>query len=250
MIEIKNLEKRYGEKVALKNLNLTINEGEIFGFLGHNGAGKSTTIKCLVSIINQTAGEIFFDGQELAANRLAIKKRIGYVPDSPDMFLQLTANEYWNLIASAFELPEEQKDQQIARYTQLFDFVDKGNEMLDSFSHGMRQKAIIIGALLSDPDIWILDEPMQGLDPQASFDLKELMKEHARKGKIVIFSTHVLDTAQQLCDKLAILKQGELIYNGTVDALLDSAQEDSLESVYLKMTGRHSDEAVVGELDE
>lgn len=250
MIEIKNLEKRYGDKVALKDLNLTINEGEIFGFLGHNGAGKSTTIKCLVSIINQTAGEIFFDGQELAANRLAIKKRIGYVPDSPDMFLQLTANEYWNLIASAFELSEEQKDQQIARYTQLFDFIDKGNEMLDSFSHGMRQKAIIIGALLSDPDIWILDEPMQGLDPQASFDLKELMKEHARKGKIVIFSTHVLDTAQQLCDKLAILKQGELIYNGSVDDLLASAQDDSLESVYLKMTGRHSEESTAGELDE
>lgn len=241
MIELKNVQKLYGEKEALKDLTLTIREGEIFGFLGHNGAGKSTTIKSLVSIIEPTAGEIFVDGKNLKDNRLAIKKRIGYVPDTPDMFLQLTANEYWNLVAAAFELTEEQKNTQLARFTKLFDFEEQGNNVLESFSHGMRQKAIIIGALLSDPDIWILDEPMQGLDPQASYDLKELMKEHAAKGKTVIFSTHVLDTAQQLCDELAILKHGELIYNGTVNALLESAGDESLESVYLKMAGRQSE---------
>lgn len=242
MIELVNVAKHYGDKIALKDLNLKIREGEIFGFLGHNGAGKSTTIKCLVSTINPTSGDIFFDNQKLADNRLAIKKTIGYVPDTPDLFLQLTANEYWNLIAVAFSLSEATKNQQIAKYTKLFDFEDKGNELLDNFSHGMRQKAILIGALLSDPDVWILDEPMQGLDPQAAFDLKELMKAHAAKGKTVIFSTHVLDTAQQLCDELAILKQGELIYNGSVDDLLASAGDESLESVYLKMAGRQSEQ--------
>lgn len=241
MIELVNVSKHYGDKIALKDLNLTIRDGGIFGFLGHNGAGKSTTIKCLVSTINPTSGDILFDGKKLPEHRQEIKKTIGYVPDTPDLFLQLTANEYWNLVAVAFELSEDVKNQQLAKYTQLFDFEDKGNELMDNFSHGMRQKAIIIGALLSDPDIWILDEPLQGLDPQAAFDLKELMKAHAAKGKTVIFSTHVLDTAQQLCDELAILKQGELIYNGTVDALLESAGDESLESVYLKMAGRQSE---------
>lgn len=242
MIELKNVQKIYGEKTALKDLTLTIKDGEIFGFLGHNGAGKSTTIKSLVSIIEPTAGEIYFDGENLQEHRLEIKKKIGYVPDTPDLFLQLTANEYWNLIASAFSLTEEQKNAQLERFTKLLDIQDQGNNTIESFSHGMRQKVIIIGALLSDPDIWILDEPLSGLDPQAAYDLKELMKEHAAKGKTVIFSTHVLDTAQQLCDELAILKHGELIYNGTVDALLENAGGESLETVYLKMAGRQSEE--------
>lgn len=241
MIELKNIQKLYGEKEALKGLTLNIREGEIFGFLGHNGAGKSTTIKSLVSIIEPTAGEILIDGQNIREHRQEIKQKIGYVPDTPDLFLQLTANEYWNLIAAAFSLTEAQKNAQLDRFARLFDFEGQGENLMESFSHGMRQKAVIIGALLSDPDIWILDEPMQGLDPQASFDLKELMKEHASKGKTVIFSTHVLDTAQQLCDELAILKHGELIYNGTVDALLASAGDESLESVYLKMAGRQSE---------
>lgn len=247
MIEIQNITKTYGKKIALNNLSLTIPEGKIFGFLGHNGAGKSTTIKSLVSIINPTSGKILFDNQSLSENRLAIKKRIGYVPDSPDLFLQLTADEYWNLIAAAFSLTEAEKNTQVTHYSQLFDLQNVGDQLIDSFSHGMRQKVIVIGALLSDPDIWILDEPLQGLDPQAAYDLKELMKQHAAKGKTVIFSTHALDTAQQLCDELAILKKGELIYNGTVDDLLETSGDDSLENVYLKMVGRHSDIEEVSE---
>lgn len=242
MIILENVQKKYGTKEALKNLTLTIPEGKIFGFLGHNGAGKSTTIKSLVSIITPTSGEIIVDGQSLKEHRLEVKKRIGYVPDTPNMFLQLTAMEYWNLVAAAFDLTEEEKNQQINYLADLFDIRRQVNNEIDSFSHGMRQKVIVIGALLSNPDIWILDEPMQGLDPQAAFDLKQLMREHADKGKTVIFSTHNLDTAEQLCDELAILKKGELIYNGSVSDLLKEHPDTSLETIYLEMAGRKQDE--------
>lgn len=247
MIELTGITKVYGEKKALDNLSLTIKEGEIFGFLGHNGAGKSTTIKSLVSIIEPTSGEILFDGKNLKADRLAIKKKIAYVPDSPDMFLQLTANEYWDLISAAYELKGQ--DHRRQELIELFDLIGHEDETLESFSHGMRQKTIIIGALLPDPDIWILDEPLQGLDPQAAFDLKEMIKRHAEKGKTVIFSTHVLDTAQKLCDELAILKKGELIYNGSVDSLLQDYPNESLESVYLKMAGRQADGDLITEIE-
>jgi ABC-2 type transport system ATP-binding protein len=242
MIELNNISKRYGNKTALENLSLTINQGEIFGFLGHNGAGKSTTIKSLVSIIQPTQGTITVDGLELTEHRQEIKKKIGYVPDSPDLFLQLTAGEYWDLMAAAYEIEPVVKDERVQMLGKLFDMLSHQEETLASFSHGMRQKTIIIGALLSDPDIWILDEPLQGLDPQAAFDLKEMMRAHADKGKTVIFSTHVLDTVQQLCDQLAILKKGELLYNGSVADLLATAPAESLESIYLKMTGRQSQE--------
>ncbi|MBL1229739.1 ABC transporter ATP-binding protein [Enterococcus sp. BWB1-3] len=241
MIELVNVSKSYGTKQALKDLTLTIRPGEIFGFLGHNGAGKSTTIKSLVSVIEPTTGTITIDGLELKANRTAIKKKIAYVADTPDIFLQLTAGEYWDLIAAAYEIEIGQKQQRLNELATLFDMLSHQDETLASFSHGMRQKTIVIGALLPDPDIWILDEPMQGLDPQAAFDLKELMKAHAQKGKTVIFSTHALDTAQQLCDELAILKKGALIYNGSVKQLLEQSPNESLEAIYLKMAGRQSD---------
>lgn len=249
MIEFQHVGKDYGTKQALKDLTLTVKNGEIFGFLGHNGAGKSTTIKSLVSIIEPTRGIITVDGQELSANRQAIKQKIGYVPDTPDIFLQMTASEYWDLIGAAYELPADQKQTRLQELADLFDMTSHQDETLASFSHGMRQKTIIIGALLPDPDIWVLDEPMQGLDPQASFDLKEMMKAHAAKGKTVIFSTHVLATAQELCDELAILKQGELIYHGTVEDLLAQSGNQSLETTYLQMTGRASESPAVAELE-
>lgn len=249
MIELKGVSKQYGEKKALDHLDLNIREGEIFGFLGHNGAGKSTTIKSLVSIIEPTEGEILVEGQNLHQYRMEIKKKIGYVPDTPDLFLQLTANEYWELMAAAFELDKTMKKERLQELTALFDMADHAEETLGSFSHGMRQKALVIGALLSDPDIWILDEPLQGLDPQAAYDLKKMMRKHADKGKTVIFSTHDLATAQQLCDELAILKQGKLIYNGTVADLLAQSPDESLESIYLKMAGR-KETAEGGDFDE
>lgn len=241
MIKLTNLSKTYESTQALEELNLAIPSGEIFGFLGHNGAGKSTAIKSLVSIIQPTSGSITVDGLELASNRMAIKKKIAYVPDTPDIFLQLTAGEYWDLMSAAYDIEEEKKQRRLSELAALFDMTDHQDETLLGFSHGMRQKTIIIGALLPDPDIWVLDEPMQGLDPQAAFDLKELMRAHAQKGKTVIFSTHALDTAQQLCDQLAILKKGELIYNGSVKELLLQSPTESLEAIYLKMAGRQAD---------
>ena len=196
MIELKHVSKTYGTKKALKDLSLTIQQGEIFGFLGHNGAGKSTTIKSLVSILQPTSGEIVFDGKALAQYREEIKKQIAYVPDSPDMFLQLTAGEYWDLIAAAYEVPETQKKVRLNELGQLFDMTTHAEETLASFSHGMRQKTILIGALLPDPDIWILDEPLQGLDPQAAFDLKEMMKAHAAKCFITVLSMNCLHKIQ------------------------------------------------------
>ncbi|MCD2257482.1 ABC transporter ATP-binding protein [Lactobacillus sp. CC-MHH1034] len=240
MITLAHLNKVYGQTIALKDLTLNIKSGEVFGFLGHNGAGKSTTIKSIVSIIEPTAGHIEVDGLDLHQNRMAVKQKIGYVPDSPDIFLQLTANEYWHLIAAAYDLPAT-ADQRLKELVTLFDMTAHVDEAIEDFSHGMRQKTVIIGALLPDPDVWILDEPLQSLDPQTAYDLKELIKDHARRGKTVIFSTHVLDTAQQLCDELAILKKGELIYNGSVADLLATEPGTSLEKIYLKMAGRQAD---------
>lgn len=249
MIQFDHLRKTYGNTEALKDLSLKIPDGEIFGFLGHNGAGKSTTLKSLVSIIEPTAGTIQVDGLSLEEQRLAIKRKIGYVPDSPDIFLELTANDYWDLLSSAYQIPKESREQRQTKLVNLFDMQDHVDQPIGGFSHGMRQKTIIIGALLPDPDIWVLDEPMTGLDPQAAYDLKQLMKAHAAKGKTVIFSTHVLATAQELCDELAILRHGELIYNGSVKQLLATVPGDNLETIYLKMAGRSGDDQVIGSLE-
>ncbi|WP_247940309.1 ABC transporter ATP-binding protein [Streptococcus gordonii] len=238
MIELKNVTKDYDGHLALRNLNLTIQNGEIVGLIGHNGAGKSTTIKSLVSVINPTSGQIIVDGQELSANRLAIKKKIGYVADSPDLFLRLTANEFWELVATSYDMNEADCEERLQYLLETFDFADHRYEVIESFSHGMRQKVFVIGALLSDPDIWVLDEPLTGLDPQAAFDLKNMMREHADKGNTVIFSTHVLEVAEQLCDRLAILKKGELIFYGTIEELKSQHPKQSLETIYLGLAGR------------
>lgn len=249
MIEINDLSKKYGTKIALQHLNLHINSGEIFGFLGHNGAGKSTTIKNLVSIIQPTEGSISVDGLDLKEHRQEIKEKIAYVPDTPDIFLQLTAREYWDLLSAAYNLSEDEVKERRTKLVNLFGMGEHVDETMASFSHGMRQKSIIIGALLSDPDVWILDEPMQGLDPQAAYDLKQLMKAHAAKGKTVIFSTHNLDIAQQLCDELAILKKGQLIYTGSVTELLAQHENETLEQIYLQMAGRQDDGHLIDDIE-
>lgn len=238
MIEFQDVSKTYGATQALKNLNLSIQEGQIVGLIGHNGAGKSTTIKSLVSVINPTAGKILVDGLDLASNRLRIKQKIGYVADSPDLFLRLTAQEFWDLVAASYGLNKQDYENRLVDLLGLFDFADHRYEVIETFSHGMRQKVFVIGALLSDPDIWVLDEPMTGLDPQAAFDLKQLMRVHADKGKTVLFSTHVLEVAEQLCDRLAILKKGELIFYGTVAELKAEHPDQSLEAIYLNLAGR------------
>lgn len=238
MIEFQNVSKAYGATQALKDLNLSIQEGQIVGLIGHNGAGKSTTIKSLVSVINPSSGKILVDGFDLASHRLRIKQKIGYVADSPDLFLRLTAQEFWDLVAASYGLNRQDYENRLVDLLGLFDFADHRYEVIETFSHGMRQKVFVIGALLSDPDIWVLDEPMTGLDPQAAFDLKQLMRAHADKGKTVLFSTHVLEVAEQICDRLAILKKGELIFYGTVAELKAEHPDQSLEAIYLNLAGR------------
>lgn len=241
MIEFKDVTKVYEGTVALNQLNLTLQSGEIVGLIGHNGAGKSTTIKSLVSVINPSSGQIFVDGKELSANRLEIKKKIGYVADSPDLFLRLTANEFWELVATSYDMTTAEVEARLGELLAIFDFASHRYEVIESFSHGMRQKVFVIGALLSDPDIWVLDEPLTGLDPQAAFDLKQMMREHANKGNTVLFSTHVLEVAEQLCDKIAILKKGELIFYGTVEDLKAQHPDQSLETIYLGLAGRREE---------
>ena len=241
MIEFRDVTKDYDGKLALNQLNLTLESGEIVGLIGHNGAGKSTTIKSLVSVINPTQGQIFVDGKELSSNRLEIKKKIGYVADSPDLFLRLTANEFWELVATSYGMTTAEVEARLGELLAIFDFASHRYEVIESFSHGMRQKVFVIGALLSDPDIWVLDEPLTGLDPQAAFDLKQMMREHADKGNTVLFSTHVLEVAEQLCDKIAILKKGELIFYGTVEDLKAQHPDQSLETIYLGLAGRREE---------
>lgn len=241
MIEFRDVTKDYDGKLALNRLNLTLESGEIVGLIGHNGAGKSTTIKSLVSVINPTQGQIFVDGKELSSNRLEIKKKIGYVADSPDLFLRLTANEFWELVATSYDMTTSEVEARLGELLAIFDFASHRYEVIESFSHGMRQKVFVIGALLSDPDIWVLDEPLTGLDPQAAFDLKQMMREHADKGNTVLFSTHVLEVAEQLCDKIAILKKGELIFYGTVEDLKTQHPDQSLETIYLGLAGRREE---------
>ena len=241
MIEFRDVTKDYDGKLALNHLNLTLESGEIVGLIGHNGAGKSTTIKSLVSVINPTQGQIFVDGKELSSNRLEIKKKIGYVADSPDLFLRLTANEFWELVATSYDMTTAEVEARLGELLAIFDFASHRYEVIESFSHGMRQKVFVIGALLSDPDIWVLDEPLTGLDPQAAFDLKQMMREHANKGNTVLFSAHVLEVAEQLCDKIAILKKGELIFYGTVEDLKAQHPDQSLETIYLGLAGRREE---------
>lgn len=246
MIEVIHADKFYDQKQALKDVNLTIKNGTVFGLLGHNGAGKSTLIKSLVSAHDLTNGKIKVDGQELTTHRQEIKQKIGYVPDSPDLFLQLTAMEYWRLMIDIYRLNYQDVAAKMQEYIQLFSMDADQNTLISSMSHGMRQKVILIGALTLDPDIWILDEPLTGLDPQSAFELKELIKKHVANGNTVIFSTHILAIAQEVCDELAILKKGEVIYSGTVEDLLASQPGKTLEEIYLSMTG----EEKVGEAHE
>ncbi|MDZ5575855.1 ABC transporter ATP-binding protein [Enterococcus cecorum] len=246
MIEVIHADKFYDQRQALKDVNLTIKNGTVFGLLGHNGAGKSTLIKSLVSAHDLTNGKIKVDGQELTTHRQEIKQKIGYVPDSPDLFLQLTAMEYWRLMIDIYRINYQDVAAKMQEYIQLFSMEADQNTLISSMSHGMRQKVILIGALTLDPDIWILDEPLTGLDPQSAFELKELIKKHVANGNTVIFSTHILAIAQEVCDELAILKKGEVIYSGTVEDLLASQPGKTLEEIYLSMTG----EEKVGEAHE
>lgn len=240
MIQFKELTKKYDEKIALDHLNLTIEDGEIFGLLGHNGAGKTTLIKMLVSAIEPTSGDILVNGENLREHREEIKRKIGYVADSPDQFLKLKIMDYWSFIASVFEVEEETALERIHHLAEVFELEDF-YQTIEECSHGMRQKVFVIGALLTNPDLWVLDEPMTGLDPQASFSLKQMMKEHSKEGKTVLFSTHNLATAEELCHRICILRKGKLIFLGTMDELRQEYPGKDLEWIYLEMISKYEE---------
>ena len=238
MIKIENVTKSYirGKK-SVDNINLEIKDGEIFGFLGPNGAGKTTTIKMITGILNPDQGDIYIDGKSIKKEPIEAKKAFGFVPDSPDMFLKLKGIEYLNFLAQIYEVPEKEKKERIQKLTKKFEIYNNLNEQIESYSHGMRQKIVICGALLNNPKNWILDEPMTGLDPKSSFDLKEMMKEHSRNGNTVFFSTHVLEVAEKLCDRVGIINNGKLAFVGTLDEMKAQFNENtSLEKLFLEIT--------------
>ena len=239
MICVQNFTKRYGDRDVVKNISFTVRDGAITGFIGQNGAGKSTTSKAITGVIRPTAGTITINGIDVGKEPQKAKAQFGYVSDSPDHFLRLTGLEYLHFIADIYDTPAEGRAGFIEEYGKRFGIFDSLNNRILSYSHGMRQKIMIMGALIHDPSVWILDEPMTGLDPQAAFALKQMMREHADKGRSVFFSTHVLEVAEKLCDEICIVRSGELLYTGTLDNLKATHKDSaSLENIFLELTDR------------
>ncbi len=237
MVEVTNLTKSFGEKIVVNNTTWTAKDGHITGFIGHNGAGKTTTLKMLTGALKPTEGTVLLNGIDITRNHLEAKKQFGYVSDSPDHFLRLKGIEYINLMADIYEVPTEGRAEKIKDISTRLGIFDALDNTILSYSHGMRQKVMIIGALIHEPSIWILDEPMLGLDPQSAYELKQMMKEHVSKGNSVIFSTHVLEVADKLCDEVLIIKKGEMQFVGSVEALKEKYENDDLEEIFLKLNG-------------
>ena len=238
MIKMKNVTKIYGGKVkAVDNLTLDLRPGEIFGFLGPNGAGKTTTIKILTGITSPDSGEITLNDITLEKDPLLYKRQFGYVPDNPDIFLRLKGIEYLNFMGDIYNVDSTLRKERILDLSKRFEMESALGDSISSYSHGMRQKIVLIGALIHEPSLWILDEPMTGLDPKSSFYLKEMMREHADKGNVVFFSTHVLEVAEKICDRVGIINKGKLMFCGTMTELRDLAKEnEGLETIFLEMT--------------
>jgi ABC-2 type transport system ATP-binding protein len=237
MIEIQNISKDYGNKLAVKDLNLTLHEGEVFGLLGPNGAGKSTTIKMITGILNPTKGDVIIDGHSITQDALEAKRCFSFVSDTPDMFLGMTGIDYLSFLASVYKIDQKQFISKVEELSVEFAMKDALPDMIINYSHGMRQKIFIIGSLLHDPKNWILDEPMVGLDPEAAFTIKEIMRERAAAGKTIFFSTHVMEVAEKLCDRIGIIKKGKLVFIGTMAELQTQHGESgqSLEDIFLKL---------------
>lgn len=234
MLKIEHFTKTYGQKKAVDDLSLHIQKGEIYGFIGHNGAGKTTTIKACCGILGFDSGEIFVDGVSIKDNPLACKKKIAYIPDNPDLYDFMSGTVYLNFIADIFGISNAERKERISKYAELFEIKDSLAQPISSYSHGMKQKLAIISALIHDPKLIIMDEPFVGLDPKASHILKGLMRDMCDNGGAIFFSTHVLEVAEKLCDKVAIIKGGKLIKSGTMEEVKG---DDSLESVFLELEG-------------
>lgn len=232
MLEIKNFSKSYGDFKAVDNLNLTVKDGEIYGFIGHNGAGKSTTIKAVVGAMAFNEGEIYIDGKSVKRDPLGCKSVTAYVPDNPDIYDHLSGIQYLNFICDIFRVSESDRNERIKKYAELFEISSNLGDLISSYSHGMKQKLVLISALVHNPRFMVLDEPFVGLDPVASYKLKEIMREKCNEGGAIFFSTHVLEVAEKLCDRIGIIKRGRLVAEGSVQEVVG---DKSLESFFLEI---------------
>lgn len=238
MLEVKNFTKKYDNgKLAVDNISFSVNNGEIFGFLGPNGAGKSTTIKAIVGLIKKSSGEINIDGIRLEDDPLLYKNKFSYLADNPDLFDKFTGVEYINFVSDIYGIDEKTRDERLNTYLDYFDIRQAMADLISSYSHGMKQKLAIISSLIHDPDLLILDEPMVGLDPKSSFNLKKIMRERKERGKMVFFSTHVMEVAENICDRIAIISKGKIVAKGSLDEIRKNLDENkSLEELFLELT--------------
>lgn len=239
MLKLEHVSKTYGNKneKAVDDVSFEVYPGEIFGFVGPNGAGKTTTIKIIVSLLAPNSGKITINGIDNQKDILAAKKQFSYVPDSPELFEKIKGIEYLKFMADVYQVPATERQENIEKYLDIFEIKDAVNDPIGSFSHGMKQKLALVGALIHDPQVFILDEPMVGLDPKASFELKKIMRDHCDRGRSVFFSTHVLDVAEKICDRIAIIKKGRIIEVGTMAEIREKAgSQESLENIFLELT--------------
>ena len=232
MLKIENLTKRYGEKIAVNNLSLHIAPGEIYGFIGHNGAGKTSTLKCIVGIQDFDEGEIYINSKSIKKQPIECKRLFAYIPDNPDIYDFMTGVQYLNFVADIFEVSQQERSELIKKYADMFEISGSLNDAINSYSHGMKQKLVIISALIHSPKLIIMDEPFVGLDPKASHILKGIMRQICDDGGAIFFSTHVLEVAEKLCDRVAIIKNGNLVVSGTIDEVKG---DSSLEEVFLEL---------------
>ena len=232
MLKINNLTKKFGDKVAVNNLSLHIAPGEIYGFIGHNGAGKTTTLKSIAGILDYDSGEILIDGKSTKSEPLACKAVTAYIPDNPDIYDFMTGIQYLNFIADVFKVSESERASRISEYAKMFEIEDSLNDLIGTYSHGMKQKLVIISELIHSPKLIMMDEPFVGLDPKATHQLKQIMRNICDNGGAIFFSTHVLEVAEKLCDKVAVIKGGNLVASGTVDEVKGNS---SLEDAFLEM---------------
>ena len=238
VLRIEHLTKRFGDKVAVNDLSLHIEPGEIYGFIGHNGAGKTTTIKSCVGILKIEQGEIYINGVSVKKEPIRCKEMIAYIPDNPDLYEFMSGIKYLNFVADVYKVPVADRESRIAKYADMFGITSELANNIANYSHGMKQKLAIIAALIHQPKLIIMDEPFVGLDPKAAFEVKELMRDLCKEGIAFFFSTHVLEVAEKLCDHIAIIKNGRLVIDGTVDEVKGN---NSLEDVFMELEGDHAD---------
>jgi len=233
VLKIKNYSKNYGSKEAVKNLSLSIQAGDIYGFIGHNGAGKTTTIKAITGILPIEKGDIFLEGISIKDRPVECKKKMAYIPDTPELYDSMSGLKFIKFICDIYEVPAKKRERNIKKYAESFGMLNELSEPIASYSHGMKQKVAVIAALAHEPKLMVLDEPFVGLDPKASFTLKEYMREMCKEGCAIFFSTHVLEVAEKLCNKIAIIKNGELIRSGPTGEVRG---DSTLESLFLELT--------------